>query len=61
MSGLVAVDAPHFYAGMILKNGVVIKAAPILHWAIGKTQAYLTNYFWRKKWKVTIVELDDEI
>ena len=49
MSGIVAVDAPHFYAGMILKNGVVVKAAPILKWAVGKTQLYLTDYFWRKK------------
>jgi hypothetical protein len=33
---LVAVDAPHFYAGIVLDGDTVVAAAPILKWTIGK-------------------------
>jgi hypothetical protein len=52
---LVAVDAPHFYAGLIMKDGVCVKAAPILQWAVGKPRAFLSAYFKRKGWKAQIV------
>lgn len=55
---LVAVDAPHFYAGITLTNGVVTSAAPILKWTIGKRREWLSEYFRKKGWK-TIVVRDD--
>lgn len=46
------VDAPHFYAGLIIdENGYVSEAAPILRWTIGKREEYLIQYFNGKKWK----------
>lgn len=53
---LVAVDAPHFYAGIVFENDIVIEAAPILKWTIGKHRDYLRKYFKSKKWKATIVK-----
>ncbi len=56
---LVAVDAPHFYAGVVLTDGVVTEAAPILRWAMGKKRGWLSDYFRRKGWKATIVQCAD--
>lgn len=53
---LVAIDAPHFYAGIVLVDGVVREAAPILRWSIGKHRTFLSAYFARKGWKTTIVK-----
>jgi hypothetical protein len=42
---LVAVDAPHFYAGIVLENDRVVCAAPILRWTLGKNREWLRTYF----------------
>ena len=49
---LISVNAPHFNAGVVLDpdTGVVVKAAPILAWAVGKSRAYLETYFKQKGW-----------
>jgi len=53
---LVAVDAPHFYAGIIInERGMCIHAAPILKWCIGKRTDFLRGYFKRKGWKAIVV------
>lgn len=53
---LIAVDAGHFYAGIVLENDIVIEAAPILRWAIGKDRNFLRKYFMSRRWSVIIVE-----
>lgn len=55
---LVAVDAPHFYAGIVLTDDIVIRAAPILRWTIGKRRDWLSAYFRQKGWRATIVAAD---
>jgi len=35
MTNLVRVVAPHFVAGLVAVDGVVVEAAPILRWEIG--------------------------
>lgn len=52
---LIAVDAPHFYAGIIIENDYCIKAAPILKWCVGKHKDYLYNYFCKKGWKSSAI------
>ena len=52
---LVQVTAPHFCAGIILKDGIVTEAAPILRWAIGWRRARLSEYFREKGWKAIVV------
>jgi hypothetical protein len=53
---LVAVDAPHFYAGIVLQDGVVVEAVPILKWTVGKQRKWLSNYFQSKGWKAIVVK-----
>jgi hypothetical protein len=55
MTNLVRVVAPHFCAGIVAVDGVVVEAAPILRWAIGKRSAWLIGYFKRKSWAWEIV------
>lgn len=55
---LVAVDAPHFYAGIILEKHVVVEAAPILRWTIGRRRDWLREYFKKKGWKAIVVRKD---
>lgn len=55
MDDLVQVTAPHFCAGIILRDGIVIDAAPILGWTMGKDRAYLSRYFASKGWKAVFV------
>ena len=50
------VVAPHFVAGLETEthNGseIVVKAAPILKWAKGKTMTEFLRYALRKRWAV---------
>lgn len=52
---LVRVVAPHFVAGMILRDDTIVSAAPILRWTIGKRRVWLSRYFRRKGWTATIL------
>lgn len=47
---LVRIVAPHFCAGIILRAGVCIGAAPILKWALGQSAPQLEAYCRRKRW-----------
>jgi len=49
------VTAPHFCAGFFVQDGYCIGAAPIIRWAIGKTERYLIGYFEYKGYKVELV------
>ena len=48
---LIQVIAPHFCAGIAIKDNRCVDAAPILKWAIGKDSDYLSRYFRRKGWR----------
>lgn len=51
------ITAPHFCAGLLLdQDGICYLAAPILSWAVGKTQMKLETYFRKKNWEVQLVE-----
>ena len=45
------VVAPHFVARITRHGQVVVDAAPILGWAIGKSWLEVTTYFVRKSWE----------
>lgn len=55
MADLVRVVAPHFVAGLIMRDGKASESAPILRWAIGKDADFLRTYFKRKGWRASIV------
>jgi len=52
---LVEVSARYFCAGIIIENGLIREAAPILAWSIGKDYDYFKRYALSKGWR--IVEL----
>ena len=54
---LVRVVAPHFVAGVAIQDGVVVKAAPIMRYAIGWTGVRLRTYIKRKGWTASIVRV----
>ena len=53
---LIRVVAPHFVAGLEIEAGRCVRAAPILRWAIGRTEAELWRYFRRKGWQAEAIE-----
>lgn len=50
--------APHFIAGLVIdpKTHRVFFTAPILAWALGKTDAEVLSYFRRKRYKVQRID-----
>lgn len=44
------VTAPHFVAGIRFEDGVAREAAPVLRWALGKTETWFRDYAARKGW-----------
>ena len=54
---LVCVDAPHYAAAIVCKDGVCTEAANIMKWCVGKTWVELRRYFDRKGFKVEVMEI----
>jgi len=48
---VVAIDAPHFCAGLVLENDLVIRAAPILRYMVGWRRERVMAYARRKGWQ----------
>lgn len=50
---LIRIEASHFVAGFVVdeETGLVIDAAPILSWSIGKEWREVLAYISRKKWR----------
>lgn len=57
IDGLIWVDAPHLYAGVVLELGVVIRFAPILKYMRGWTADDIKAYCRKKRW--TFGEMPD--
>ncbi len=57
---LLRISAPHFVAGVILWDGVVVNAAPILRWSVGKTEGHLRDYCHRKHWQIETIDAQIE-
>lgn len=54
---LAAIDAPHFYCGIVLRNDTVIEAAPIVGYMKKRdwTRDHVRAYCAEKNWKVSVV------
>jgi|KBSMisStandDraft_5_1062788.scaffolds.fasta_scaffold211567_2 hypothetical protein len=50
---MIVINAPHFYAAVIVENNRVVRAAPIVKWMIGKSVPDVLAYCMRKGWKWT--------
>lgn len=52
---LVRIVAPHFVAGIVARNGRVVRAAPILGYMRGWDGAAVASYCDRKDWAWEVV------
>jgi len=52
---LAAIDAPHFYAGVVLRNDVVVEAAHIVKYMRKWTRVRVREYCEKKGWKISVV------
>jgi hypothetical protein len=52
---LVAIDAPHFYAGIVARNGKVIEAAHIVKYMKGWDGKKVADYCKQKGWSWELV------
>jgi len=55
---LLAIDAPYFYCGVIVRNGRVIKTAPIVHYLSGWDLNRVQRYAQRRGWQIEAVPLN---
>jgi hypothetical protein len=49
------VTAPHFCAGIVTRGDLVVEAAPILRWCVGRRRGELRRHFRRRAWQVVYV------
>lgn len=52
---LVRIEAPHFVAGILIKDDKCVYAAPILAWTVGKTREFLSQQFRARGWRASIL------
>lgn len=53
---LAAIDAPHFYAGIVVREDRVIEAADIVKYMRGWSRDRVREYCKRKGWKISVVQ-----
>lgn len=56
---LAVIDAPHFYAGIVLRKDRVSEAAPIVKYMLGWNAERVLEYCQRKKWIIHVVNPKD--
>jgi hypothetical protein len=54
---LAVIDAPHFYAGIVLRDDRVIEAADVVRYMRRWTRAHVRTYCQTKGWTVSIVSM----
>jgi hypothetical protein len=47
---MIRITAPHFTAGLVFQNDIVVKTAPILHYMNGWSLKQVEAHCKRKKW-----------
>jgi hypothetical protein len=52
---IAVIDAPAFYAGVVLHDDTVIRAAPIIKYMIGWPRARVLEYCVKRGWHLAVV------
>lgn len=52
---LAAIDAPHFYAGIVLQNDQVVEAADIVKYMRRWSRDRVRDYCKSKNWRVSVI------
>jgi len=53
---LYQVTSDYFCAGLVTENNIVIKAAPIIAWMVGKILNNILPYIEKKQWKIMKIQ-----
>lgn len=53
---LIRIEGPDFVAGLVLRDGVCIRAAPVIGWCVGQSADALKIAFANKLWRARRVE-----
>ncbi|MCI0537456.1 MAG: hypothetical protein L0Z50_19750 [Verrucomicrobiales bacterium] len=56
MTRIVQITAPHFCAGLMLRDGLVYFAAPMIAFMRGWSFAHVVDYATRNRWRVVLAE-----
>lgn len=54
------ISSRSFSCGIVVKNGVVTKAAPMVNWMIGETIGAVTGYVKSKNWRIDRESLEGD-
>lgn len=49
------INAPYFCAGVVIEDGRVVRAAPIIHYMRGWSQTRAMDYCRRKGWEFVLI------
>lgn len=52
---MIRILSPYFVAGVVLRDGYVVRAADILHYMVGKRMSRVLAYSRNKGWKTEIL------
>ena len=52
---LIQITSPYYCAGLVVVEGYITEAAPILHWTVGRQINYVTAYFQKKGFEVNVL------
>lgn len=55
---LVRVVAPHYVAGLITRDGIIVEAAPILKWSVGRSWEFFRWWCRRKGYEVLWLKIE---
>ena len=55
MEQLYQITSSYFCAGIITKNKIIIKAAPIIKWTVGKSISEIIIHCTKKDWKISCI------
>jgi hypothetical protein len=53
---MIVIDAPHFYAAVVIRGDCIVRAAPILSYMIGWDPQRVLQYAARKRWRALRVD-----
>ena len=58
---LYRIVTPYFVAGVIVRNGKIVEAAPILNWSRGRSIKSLENWCSKKRFSITLLDQNERL
>ena len=46
------ITAHTFHAWIIINNGIVMKASPVIKWMVGETEYFVRTHCKERKWRI---------